>query len=302
SGAAPTSADGLFHALAAILADERLEPAFVAQTLTLPGDSDIAREIGHDIDPDAIFNARKILRAAIGRRLTAKLSETYGRMTDRGPYSPDAQSAGRRSLKNACLDLLAAGAEADWIGRAFRQYENADNMTDRMAALSILSLHDVAQRAAAIDDFYRRYAADPLILDKWFALQAAMPDPKTLDRVKTLIAHPAFSFANPNRVRALIGTFAHGNPTQFNRADGKGYEFVAERILALDERNPQVAARLLAAFKSWRMLEAERRAHAQATLRRVAAAGGLSRDVTDIVERALAESTELVGANRHNSL
>ncbi|MEX0842556.1 MAG: aminopeptidase N C-terminal domain-containing protein, partial [Xanthobacteraceae bacterium] len=219
-----------------------------------------------------------------------------------GPYSPDAQSAGRRSLKHACLDLLAAGAEADWIGRAFRQYENADNMTDRMAALSILSLHDVAQRAAAIDDFYRRYAADPLILDKWFALQAAMPDPKTLDRVKTLIAHPAFSFANPNRVRALIGTFAHGNPTQFNRADGKGYEFVAERILALDEKNPQVAARLLAAFKSWRMLEAERRAHAQATLRRVAAAGGLSRDVTDIVERALAESTELVGANRHNSL
>ncbi len=286
----PASADGLMDALAAILADERPEPAFVAQALTLPGEADIAREIGCNIDPDAIFQARTKLRVAIGQRLGPKLSETYGRMTDRGaPYRPDAESAGRRSLKNVCLDLLAAGANAEAIGRAASQYQAASNMTDHMAALSVLSLHDVPQRNAAIDDFYRRYAADPLILDKWFALQAAIPALPTLDRVRALTAHPAFSLANPNRVRALIGTFAQANPTQFNRADGKGYEFVAEKVLTLDERNPQVAARLVSAFKSWRVLESSRRAHAEAALRRVATAASLSRDVTDIVQRALAE-------------
>jgi aminopeptidase N len=288
-GSAPASADGLFAALAAILADTRLEPAFIAQALTLPGDTDIAREIGHDIDPDAIFQARRQLRAAVGWRLAAELAATYESLTDRGPYRPDAAGAGRRSLKNVCLDLLAADANAAGIERAARQYAQADNMTDRMAALSVLSLHDVPQREAAIEDFYRRYAADPLILDKWFALQAAMPGPATLGRVRALTAHPAFSLANPNRVRALIGTFAHGNPTQFNRADGQGYDFVAEKVLALDAKNPQVAARLLGAFRSWRMLESARRAHAEAALRRVAAAPELSDDVTDIVQRALAE-------------
>jgi len=290
SSTMPTSADALINALSEILSDARLEPAFVAQALALPGDADIAREIGHDIDPDAIFQARARLRVAIGQRLGSKLSETYDRMKDRGPYRPDAEGAGRRALKNICLDLLAADGKAAAIKHATRQYQNADNMTDRMAALATLSLHDVPQRAAAIDDFYKRYAADPLILDKWFALQAGIPEPQTLDRVRALTAHPAFSIANPNRLRALVGTFAQANPTQFNRADGKGYDFVVENVLAIDERNPQVAARLLSAFKSWRSLEPSRRARAEAALRRVAAAPSLSRDVNDIVERALANA------------
>jgi aminopeptidase N len=217
------------------------------------------------------------------------LADTYRRMADHGPYRPDAEGAGRRTLKNACLDLLAADGNTEAIESAAAQYQAASNMTDRMAALATLSLHDVAQRAAAIDDFYRRYAADPLILDKWFALQASIPEAQTLERVYALTVHPAFSLANPNRVRALVGTFAHGNPTQFNRADGKGYEFVAGKVLALDERNPQVAARLLSAFRSWRVLESSRRAQAEAALRRIAAAASLSRDVNDIVQRALAE-------------
>ena len=129
-------------------------------------------------------------------------------------------------------------------------------MTDRMAALATLSLHDVPERAAALDDFYRRYAGDPLVIDKWLALQAAIPEPATLDRVKALTAHPAFSIANPNRVRALIGAFAQANQTQFNRADGAGYDFLADTVLALDPKNPQVAARLTTAFRSWRALEA----------------------------------------------
>jgi len=163
-------------------------------------------------------------------------------------------------------------------------------MTDRMAALGTLSLHDGPERTAAFDDFYQRYSDDPLIIDKWFSLQAMTPDPATLDRVRALTGHPAFSMSNPNRVRSLIGAFAQGNPTQFNRPDGAGYEFMADRILALDPNNPQVASRMTTAFKSWRMLESGRRARAQAALQRIADAPKLSRDVHDIAQRALADS------------
>jgi aminopeptidase N len=281
---------GLMDALGAILVDQKLEPAFVALTLMPPSDADIAREIGRDVDPDAVFSARRNLRAAIGERHAAALADTYRRMTKSDPYRPDAQSVGRRALKNACLDFLAMTRRDDAIARAFVQYRNADNMTDRMAALETLSLHDRPERAEAIEDFYRRYADDPLIIDKWLALQAVIPEPATLGRVRALTSHPAFSMANPNRIRALIGAFAQGNQTQFNRLDGAGYEFVADIVLALDAKNPQVAARLMGAFRSWRALEANRRVRAEATLRRVAAASGLSRDVADIVARTLAES------------
>jgi aminopeptidase N len=282
--------EGLLDALSAILSDEHLEPAFIAEALTPPSEADIAREIGRDVDPDAIYRARTALRALIGLHLNAALSETYQRLVNGGRYSPDAASAGRRTLKNVCLDLLAATQESHAIALAARQYRTADNMTDRMAALSSLSLHEVPERAAAFDDFYHRYRDDPLIIDKWFSLQALSPHPTTLDRVRALTEHPAFSMANPNRVRALIGAFAQGNQTQFNRPDGAGYEFVADKILMLDSANPQIAARMTTAFKSWRALEAGRRTRAEAALRRIAAAPKLSRDVSDIAQRALAET------------
>jgi aminopeptidase N len=279
--------DKLITALAAIIEDERLEPAFVALALTPPGEGDVAREIGRDIDPDAIFTARKTLRGEIGARLKALLSTVYERMTARGSYSPDAASAGRRALRNAALDLMAATGEEDAIARASRQYRDADNMTDRMAALATLTLHGGPERATALEDFYRRYAADALIVDKWFSLQATIPEPGTLDTVRALTRHPAFSFGNPNRVRALIGAFS-ANATQFNRADGAGYDFVAETVLALDAKNPQLAARLATVFRTWRTFEAGRRAKAQAALARLKAGPTLSRDLADIVERALA--------------
>jgi len=281
---------GLMAALGAILNDAKLEPAFIALTLAPPSEADIAREIGHDVDPDAVFTTRRRLRAAIGARHGAVLADTHRRMITPGPYRPDAQSAGRRALKNMCLDLLAMTEASDAITRAKSQYDSADNMTDRMAALETLALHDRPERAAALDDFYARYADDPLIIDKWLALQAAIPEPATLDRVRALTKHPAFSVANPNRVRALIGSFAQVNHTQFNRPDGAGYGFVADFVLALDPKNPQVAARLMGAFRSWRALEATRRQRAEAVLRRVAAVPVLSRDVHDIVGRMLAES------------
>jgi aminopeptidase N len=282
------SDDKLLKAFAAILEDAALDPAFIALVLVPPGEGDIAREIGHDIDPDAIFSARSALRAEIGERLASALSVTYERMTIRGSYSPDAKSAGRRALRNVALDLLAATRKSEAIARAARQYSTAGNMTDRISALATLSLHEVAERERAFADFYQRYASDPLVVDKWFSLQAAIPQAGTLDTVRALTGHPAFSVANPNRVRALIGAFAQGNATQFNRADGAGYEFIADTVLALDAKNPQISARLATAFRSWRTLEAGRRGRAETTLRRIMAASKLSRDLSDIVERALA--------------
>ena len=290
SGGAPRVDQGLMDALGAIVKDTALEPAFIALTLSPPTEADIAREIGSDVDPDAVYAARRALRAAIGRQHGAELAGIHARMTSADPYRPDAQSTGRRALKNACLDLLALTESAAAIARAFDQYRNADNMTDRIAALETLSAHNRPERTAAFDDFYARYAEDPLVIDKWFALQAVIPEPATLDRVRALMGHPAFSAANPNRIRALIGAFAQANHTQFNCRDGAGYDFVANFVLELDAKNPQVAARLMSAFRSWRALEAQRRARAEATLRRVAAMSALSPDVKDIVARTLADN------------
>ena len=288
SGRPTRGDDQLMLALAAILGDTALEPAFVALALVPPGEGDIAREIGRDIDPDAIFRARAELRAAIGQQLGPALTTLYDRMALSGDYSPDAQSAGRRALRNVAIDLLAATAKPAVIARVCRQYETANNMTDRMAALVTLSLHEVPEREYALADFYARYASDALVVDKWFSLQATIPQPNTLENVRRLTAHPAFSPANPNRVRALIGSFAQGNTTQFNRADGLGYDFVADTVLALDQKNPQISARLATAFRSWRMLEAGRQMKAEAALTRIKGTPGLSRDLSDIVERALA--------------
>jgi aminopeptidase N len=282
----PVQADeALIAALQAALRESDADPAFAAQALSMPAEADIAREIGEDVDPDAIFQARAELRRNLGIALGPLLEQRYGEMTDRGPYRPDAVSAGRRALKNVCLDLLVMSGHPEKIALAVRQYESADNMTDRMGALAALALHDVPARAHCLDDFYGRYEADPLVIDKWFTLQAMIPEPGTLSRIKALTAHRAFSFANPNRIRALIGSFAHGNQTQFNRADGAGYEFVADTVLGLDGKNPQVAARLLSAFKTWRALEPTRRSKAETVLQRVARAATLSRDVKDIVTR-----------------
>ena len=227
------------------MTDARLEPAFIAQALALPSEADIAREIGTDIDPDAIFQARQALRAAIGQRLAGTLAETYDQH-DRmpAPIARMRSAPAARYLKNTCLDLLAADGNAGGIARAARQYRAATNMTDRMAALSTLSLHDVP-RARGTGGFlrtlFRRSAYHRQVV---FAAGRIFPKPPPSTRVRDLTAHPAFSLANPNRVRALIGAFAHGNPTQFNRPDGAGYEFIAETVLTLDEKNPQVAARL----------------------------------------------------------
>jgi aminopeptidase N len=230
------------------------------------------------------------LRALIGRRLAGRLRDAVDGMATPGPYRPDPPAVGRRRLRHTALDLLAATADVDALRSVAERFRAADNMSDRMAALATLNQHDGPDRLAALAAFEARYRDNALVLDKWFALEATAPHAGTLDRVRDLTAHAAFSMANPNRVRALIGSFAHANAAQFNRADGAGYDFVADRVLELDAANPQAASRLATAFRSWRMLEAGRRACAEAALQRIAASPGLSRDVADIAARALGDA------------
>ena len=278
------------EALGRFLDGEALaDPAFAALVLALPSEGEAADALPADVDPDAIHRARTDLRAYLGRtlrprftRIDAALAPVAG-----APYSPDAASAGRRSLRNAALDLIAAGDPPAGAARAAERLASATNMTDRLAALATLALIPGAAREAALADFAARYADEPLVLDKWFAIQAQIPEAGTLDRITRLQDHPAFTLTNPNRVRALIGSFAFGNPTQFARPDGAGFSCVARTVAALDSANPQVAARLLTAFGSWRRLEKSRAAKAVEMLNGIKAIPGLSRDSADILARSL---------------
>jgi aminopeptidase N len=280
--------DQFVDALGDVADNDGLEAAFRAQVLSLPGEADIAREIGKDVDPDAIATARAAVRARIAERAGDRLSRLFERLRTEGPFSPDAASAGRRALANVALDLTAAGGDSDAVARVVSRYRDADNMTDRSAALGILVANALPERVAALADFHDRFRDDALVLDKWLAFEAFVPAPETLDRVRALMTHPSYAASNPNRIRALVGTFAGGNQTQFNRPDGEGYRFLADFVADLDKRNPQTAARLLVSFRSWRALEPRRRALAEKALRSVAEVGELSSDTRDIVTRTLA--------------
>ena len=289
SQSAPASAAGFIDAYGTVLKDAlsgRVGPAFAALALTLPSEADIAREMAANVDPDAIFQARDTLRGALGRSHAAQLIALHDAMADDAPFSPDAASAGRRALRNGALAMFVAGNAIEGGARAHHQFAEADNMTARLGALASIATIPGAPREKAFEAFGRDFAAEPLILDKWFALQAHIPEARTLDRVRALMTHHAFSLGNPNRVRALIGGFA-ANATQFNRPDGAGFELLADIVLTLDPTNPQVAARLLTALRSWRSLEPIRRAKAEEALRRIVAQPSLSADVRDIATRSL---------------
>ncbi len=263
------------------------DPAFAALSLMLPGEQDLAREIGQDVDPDAIATARRALRAALGTAHLGLLQETFATVVTNGVYLPDARGAGLRALRAVILDLIASGSKPVGIAHAQQLYAGANNMTDRMAALSSLCWHGETEREDALNAFETQFGGDALVMDKWFALQSTIPEPATLARVQKLMQHKGFSLTNPNRVRAVIGAFASGNPTQFHRADGKGYGLIADMVIKLDVINPQVAARLLTAFRTWKTMEPGRRAHALACLRRIDGTSSISPDVRDILIRTL---------------
>jgi aminopeptidase N len=272
--------DGFLKAAKNLLLDP--DPAFAAEALTLPSEAFLAEQMPV-VDPDALHAARNALRKALGRALAGEFAARYRVLAPQGPYVPDAESMGRRALRNLCLSYLA---EVGMRALCYEQFKGADNMTDAMAALVALANLDCEERQLALEAFYARWQDEPLVVDKWLAVQAGSRLPGTLARVQELLAHPAFDLKVPNKVYALIRGFS-ANHVRFHAADGAGYEFLADRVIALDALNPQVAARMARGFDRWRKFDAARQAKARAALERIRDAQGLSRDVAEIVTKAL---------------
>jgi aminopeptidase N len=275
---------GLIEALAETLARADNDPAFVAEALYLPGEAFLADQM--DIaDVDAIHAVRDAARVAIGEALRDRLRATYDRYTDNGPYSIDGAAIGRRSLRNACLSYLSAGGDP---ALAKRQFDGAGNMTDQLAALAVLAGIDSAERTAALAAFHAKWHDDPLVLDKWFSIQASSPLPETVAHVRALSAHADFDLRNPNRIRALVGAFA-ANQVRFHDATGAGYRFLADIVIQLDPSNPQVAARIVGPLGQWRRMDAARQALMQSESRRILALPGLSTNTYEIVSKSLSQ-------------
>jgi aminopeptidase N len=268
------------------LADPSLDPAFVALALTPPSEAEIAQLLT-EWDPAAVREARETLLRQAAEDLRPELEAAMAAMVDTSPASVDAESVARRALKNAALLTLSRLGARAVEGAAWRQFEDAATMTDVLAAIAALDVAGSAKFDKALDAFYERWKQRPLALDKWFSVQAGSPRPDVLERVKHLARHQRFDASNPNRVRALVGAFAMGNPARFHAADGSGYDFLAEWVLTIDRANPALAARLLGAMESWGRLEPVRKAQAKAALQRVKA-GAASKNVIEIAGRSLA--------------
>jgi len=281
----------LVSAVGALLDDDALDPAFREQLFTLPSEGFVAEQIDV-VDPAALRTARNAVRGCLANALHARWRNAWASCNDAAPYSPDPAAAGRRALKNASLAYWVETQAREAVDAAVAQFDAADNMTDRIGALNALLRTCGTPRDDALARFGAQHADEPLVLDKWFALQATMQrqpgDVPVLDRVRELMRHPAFSIRNPNRLRALVGSFCNGNLAEFHAADGSGYAFWAERVLEVDALNPQAAARLARALDRWRKFEPGRQALMRASLERVARHRPLSRDAREIVEKALA--------------
>jgi aminopeptidase N len=280
--------DGLIEAFRGALLSEDAEPALLAEVLSLPSIAYLG-DFMATVDIDALHLARDTLRIAIGRALGDELHAIYRRMDDGAPYAPTAEAIGRRSLKNRVLGYLAVAAGLQGGELCHAQYLRQHSMTDVMAALSLLADSDHPARSEVLADFERRWQGDPLVMDKWFGVQAMSSRADTLEQVYRLMSHPAFSMRNPNKVRALIGSFANANPVRFHAADGSGYAFLQAQVLALDPANPQIAARLLRAISRWRRYDEGRQARMRAVLEAVAAAE-VSKDVYEIAAKSLEAS------------
>jgi len=274
------------QACARVLDGSAADPAFAAEALSLPSESFLAEQM-HVVDPDALHTARNALRRRMAEALREPLLAAYHANATGGPYSPDAASAGRRALRNLCLGFLMELADDGARALCLEQYQRSDNMTESFAALGLLANCDCPEREPALERFYARWKDESLVVDKWLSVQATSRLPGTLARVRELLAHPSFDIRVPNKVYALIRAFA-ANHVRFHAADGAGYAFLADQVLSLDKLNPQVAARMARGFDRWKRFDPARQALAGAQLARIRDAEGLSRDVAEIVTKALA--------------
>ena len=274
----------VIEAVRGTLADAALDPAFVAEAVLPPSEAFIADQL-LVANPDAVARARDALREALGRELAPQWRGAYAASSaNRYEYSPSAKGA--RRLRSVALGYLMASGAEDAPALARRQYDEADNMTDRQGALTALASSDAPERLGALAAFYERYKGDALVLDKWFTVQALSTRADTAEVVEALFRHPDFTLANPNRARALIGAFA-ANPRALHDASGRGYRFLADAILKLDRLNPQTAARFVPPLGRWRRYDEKRQAMMKAQLEAIAATPGLSKDVFEQVTKSL---------------
>ncbi len=274
------------EALGRAVDDQSSEPAFKALLLSLPSEGDLAVLSG-PADPAALHGARQALRARIAVHLGDTLRRLHGGLQESGEFSPDAASAGRRALRNAALEMLSADPQQRNRDRARGHFEAAANMTDAMGGLNALILMGGADADEALTDFYAKWKDEPLVVDKWFSIQARDPAAGALGRVLGLTAHPAFDPRNPNRLRSLIAAFVMFNPARFHDPSGAGYRFLADQILIVDSFNPALAARLVEPLGAWARYVPELGALMKAQLERLAAAQSLSKNVRELVGRSL---------------
>lgn len=277
----------LIEALRALLTDSSLDRAMLARMLMMPSEAYLG-ELAEAVDVDAIHAARQFVRRRLAKALRSELLGCYQQNLSDEAYRPDADEIARRSLKNSCLGYLMLLGEPGVLTLCETQFNSSNNMTDTSAALTALvhSSFDDA-KSDALNGFYSQWQHDPLVVDQWFAVQASDPSENVFERVQTLMQHEAFDINNPNKVRSLIGVFCNQNRVNFHRADGAGYEFLADRVIELDKKNPQIAARLLTPLTRWRKLIAARGQLMQQQLQRIQAQPELSKDVLEVVTKSL---------------
>ncbi|WP_413043912.1 aminopeptidase N [Pseudomonas sp. YJ42] len=281
----------LVEALRSLLQDESLDPAMVAEMLSLPSEAYLT-EISEVADVDAIHAAREFARERIATALFDLLWKRYQanrEVSRQTPYVAEAGHFARRALQNIALSYLMLSRKPEVVAACVEQFDQADNMTERLTALAVLVNSDfAAERDKALEAFAEHFKDNPLVMDQWFSVQAGNTQPGGLERVQQLMQHPAFTLKNPNKVRALIGAFANQNLVNFHREDGAGYHFLADQVIVLNTLNPQIASRLLAPLTRWRKYDASRQGLMKAELERILASGELSSDVYEVVSKSLA--------------
>jgi aminopeptidase N len=285
AGQTPQVASSLIEALRAVFEDTNLDASLKSYALRLPDETTLGAEMSV-IDPDRVHQAREMCVRAIARAFRQQFEELYASLQDDGPYKPEAAAIGKRRMRNLCLGYLSALQEESTTALAEAQYQQATNMTDKMAAVVCLTSQDVPARQRVLDDFYKTFEEEALVVDKWLAVQAGSHSKDVLTDVKALLDHAAFDIKNPNKVRSLIRTFT-ANQLNFHRADGAGYTFVADQVILLDVLNPQLAARIAGAFAQWQRFDQARQQLMIDQLVRISEVKGLSKDTAEIVARSL---------------
>ena len=268
-----------------LLADKSGDLHLLARLLTLPSEAYLAQFL-EPVDVENIHQAREFGKQQLANGLEKQFLDVYHHFLDRAPYVFNTEAMGRRSVKNLALAYLVNTGKEKYADLAVEQFKTSDNMTDTMGALWALNNYEGVQRQQILESFYKKWQDQPLVVNKWLALQASSQLPDTLKQVEKLLKHPAFSINNPNNVYNLIGVFA-GNTLHFHAKDGSGYQFIADRVIEIDPKNPQVAARMVEALTRWQRFDKNRQQLMRAQLQRVQANPQISNDVYELVTKSL---------------